>query len=393
MKPTHNPLAVYVHIPFCHVKCTYCAFNTYIGLDALVDSFVEALIEEIKYIGRVRPSQRVGTIFFGGGTPSVLTPAHYTRIFAALHDSFAFDGDAEISLEVNPADVSYGYLRALREIGFNRISIGMQSANAHELRLFNRRHDNDAVARAVSAARGAGFGNLNLDLMYGNPHQTMGDWENSLQAMLTLKPDHVSLYALTLEEGTPMQDWVEKGRVPEPDDDLAADMYDFATAQLGAAGYVQYEISNWAKAGHECAHNLQYWRNMPYLGLGPGAHGFANGVRYSVLLSPQRYIKTMMALDGNAALLDYPLTPVVDQVNVLTQKDEITDTLLMGLRLIGEGVPRQAFRERFGIDLLDLHGDLLRGFAARGLIAFDDERVKLTDQGRLLSNLVFRALV
>ena len=385
-----NSLSVYLHIPFCATKCTYCAFNTYTHLDALIEPFVGALIREIEIVGAIAPDQVVGTIFFGGGTPSLLTPQQFGRILAALWQNFDVSADAEITLEANPNDLDLDYLTALRRVGLNRISIGMQTANANELQLFRRRHDNDAVARAVSAARASGFDNLNLDLIYGFPHQTLQTWETSLRQMLALKPEHVSLYALGLEEGTAMKSWVERGRLPAPDDDLAADMYELASDLLAAAGYAQYEISNWARPGFECRHNLQYWHNDDYIGVGPGAHGFAGGVRYSTILSPQRYIK---ALSRSSGTYSYPLTPATDQSVVMDRAGQITDTLIMGLRLTQEGIPRGLFNQRFGIDLVDLHRPIIEKFVNYGLLAVDDERVKLTDKGRLLSNVVFREFV
>ncbi len=387
-----TPFAVYLHVPFCSTKCTYCAFNTYIQLEHLIEPFVDALIAEIRLVGRSRPGLDVHTIFFGGGTPSLLTPDHFARILAALRDSYTVLPDAEITLEANPNDLHRDYTAALRRVGFNRISIGMQSANENELQLFRRRHDNDAVARAVTAARAGGFANLNLDLIYGIPHQTLDGWQNTLTQTVALKPEHISLYALGLEEGTAMDHWVKTGRLPEPDDDLAADMYDLATTVLGAAGYDQYEISNWSRPGYPCQHNLQYWRNLPYLGFGPGAHGSAGGVRYSVLLSPQRYIKLMNAAEA-ADAYDFPRAPVTDMFDPVSREGEIADTLIMGLRLVREGIHRDTFRQRFGVDLLDVHRAVIDRFVASGLLSVTDERVTLTDQGRLLSNIVFRELV
>jgi oxygen-independent coproporphyrinogen-3 oxidase len=266
----------------------------------------------------------------------------------------------------------------------------MQSANDNELTLFGRRHDNDAVVKAVSAARQGGFDNLNLDLIYGFPHQTLETWKVSLQQMLTLQPEHISLYALGLEEGTAMSAWVTRGRLPLPDDDLAADMYDLATDVLANAGYDQYEISNWSKPGYECRHNLQYWRNLPYPGFGPGAHGYADGVRYSIILSPHRYIQ---ALKHDTNEYTFPRTPAIDQWTVVDRDAEIADTLLMGLRLTQEGIQRATFKERFGEDLLHIHRTLVERFVNNGLLYADDQVVRLTQKGRLLSNMIFRELV
>ncbi|NDJ60168.1 MAG: radical SAM family heme chaperone HemW [Chloroflexi bacterium] len=379
-----------MHIPFCTTKCTYCAFNTYANLEALIGPFVDALITELGVVGRSQPGTEVGTVFFGGGTPSLLTPGQFARILDGVHRHFAVRADAEITLEANPNDLNRAYLAQLRAVGLHRISIGMQSANSNELALFRRRHDNDATAHAVSAARAAGFDNLNLDLIYGVPHQTLFSWETSLQQMLALQPEHISLYALSVEDDTPMQSWVARGRLPEPDDDLAADMYDLATEMLAQAGHDQYEISNWARPGRQCQHNLQYWRNWPYVGVGPGAHGFAGGVRYATILSPHRYIK---ALETVTADYTFPLTPATDQHTRLTQEDEIAETLIMSLRLTQEGIDRAAFVARFGVDILDAHGPTLEKYAAQGLLTIDDQRVCITAQGRLLSNMIFRELV
>jgi oxygen-independent coproporphyrinogen III oxidase len=227
-------------------------------------------------------------------------------------------------------------------------------------------------------------------LIYGFPHQTLESWEASLQQMLILQPEHISLYALGIEEGTAMSAWVANGRLPLPDDDLAADMYDLATDILAHEGYEQYEISNWSKPGYECRHNLQYWRNLPYPGLGPGAHGYAAGVRYSIILSPHRYIQ---ALKSNSSEYEFPRTPTIDQWAVVDRDTEITDTLLMGLRLTKEGIHRSTFKKRFGADVLETHGTLIERFVNSGLLHLDDQVVRLTQQGRLLSNMIFRELV
>ena len=386
------PLSVYLHIPFCKTKCTYCAFNTYTRLESLVPAFVEALIKEIRVAGHSQPTQQPAhSIFFGGGTPSLLTPQQVQQIISALRQHFPFTPDVEITMEANPNDLNRPYLSQLREAGVNRLSLGVQSAVDQELKLFARRHDTDQIMGAVSAARMAGFDNLNIDLIYGVPHQTLESWAWSLRQTLALRPDHLSLYALGLEEGTPMRDWVMQGRLPAPDEDLAADMYDLATDVLADEGFEQYEISNWAKPGHACRHNLQYWRNLPYLGLGPGAHGYAGGVRYWTILSPQRYIRVLQDADEQG--YDYPRTPATDEAVVVDQANEISETLIMGLRLTDEGIRWQQFQERFGTDLRALHGPTIDRFVTHHLLETDAEHVRLTRQGRLLSNLVFRELV
>lgn len=390
MQTVFTPLSLYVHIPFCSTKCTYCAFNTYIQMEDLVPAFLGALAREVAGVGAAAGRPRVHTLFFGGGTPSLLLPDQIAGIMEAVDAAFVMDADAEFTAEANPNDLTLPYLKMLRAAGINRLSIGMQSAIESELRLFDRRHDVASVADSVEAARRAGFDNLSLDLIYGVPGQTLESWRDSLDFALRLQPEHLSLYALSLEAGTPLRASVETGHVPAPDDDLAADMYELASEKLGAAGFGQYEISNWAKPGLQSRHNLQYWLNEPYLGFGPGAHGFAGGVRYSNVLSPQRYVQLLSA---EGAGYDYPASPAVAEAVRVDQAQEIAETLIMGMRLIGRGIDRQAFRDRFGLDLLDLHGESLARFEQLGLVTLSDERVMLTERGRLLSNTVLREFV
>jgi oxygen-independent coproporphyrinogen-3 oxidase len=390
MNLNSKTLAIYLHIPFCSTKCTYCAFNTYTNLETLIPAFVSALTTEINIVSQNNPYAKVSSIYFGGGTPTLLTIGQFEQLLSALRQNFTWTENIEISTEANPNDLSLPYLRDLHQLGIHRLSIGMQSANANELILFDRRHDNQTVISAMKLACEAGFENINLDLIYGFPHQTLQTWEASLKQALSLNPAHISLYALTLEEGTPLKSRVDYGSLPMPDDDLTADMYDLATTYLGDAGYVQYEISNWAKKGFECRHNLQYWYNAPYIGLGPGAHGFAGGVRYATILAPQRYIKMMAEAQGS---FPFPYTPAVTDARALSQDEEIADTLMMCLRLLQEGVSLDEFKKRFAIDLLDRHGKTFKRFVDYGLLEIMPDRVRITQKGRLLSNMIFREII
>ena len=385
-----DSLSLYLHVPFCRSKCTYCAFNTYVRLEHLIEPFVAALQAELRCCAVGAAGSVVHSLFFGGGTPSLLRPRQVAEILRTIRAGYCVAGDAEISLEANPNDLDEAWLGEVRAAGVNRLSVGVQSTHARELRLFARRHDSDQVAGAVAAARRAGFDNISLDLIYGIPEQGLSDWEHTLQQVLLLRPAHLSLYALSLEAGTPLREWVERGQVAAPDDDLAAAQYELAGELLAERGYRQYEISNWSLPGHECRHNLQYWRNLAWLGLGPGAHGHAAGLRTRTLLSPQRYIEVCQS-DGGAYC--FPLTPATDIATRLTRRDEIGDTLIMGLRLTREGIERAAFRERFGVDLQELHGDALRRHVGNGLLEIDGDRVRLSPSGRLLANLVLRDLV
>ncbi len=385
-----QPLSLYLHIPFCHSKCTYCAFNTYIRLEHLISPFVEALQAELRCCAPGVAGRSVHTVFFGGGTPSLLQPQQLADILRTIQLCYDVDSSVEVSLEANPNDLNEQWLAAVADAGINRLSIGVQSTHARDLRLFARRHDNDQVARAVSDAARAGFGLVNLDLIYGIPEQSLKDWQQSLNETLMLEPGHLSLYALSLEAGTPLREWVARGEVSAPDDDLAAEQYELASDVLAAAGYRQYEISNWALPGQECRHNLQYWRNQDWLGLGPGAHGHVAGMRTRTCLSPQRYIE---AFSEEREARRFPLTPATDEFLHLGRRDEIIETLIMGLRLTEEGVGRAEFSRRFGEDVMDIFGEEFQAHESRGLLEINANRVRLRPAGRLLSNQVFRDLV
>jgi oxygen-independent coproporphyrinogen-3 oxidase len=388
---TQNNVSLYLHIPFCRTICTYCAFNTYVGLDDQIAPFVAALAQEIRWLADHGPDMHVGTIYFGGGTPSLLLPEHYELLFQTLYEKFMIEPDAEISLEANPNDLNRDYLTALRGIGFNRISIGMQSAQPTELELFHRRHDVPMVASAVEAARGAGFDNLNLDLIFGIPNQTMAGWQETLDHALALKPQHFSLYGLELKGGTALTKDVKAGLLPTPDDDLAADMYEWATSRLPEMGFQQYEISNWCLPGYEARHNLQYWRNLPYAGLGPGAHGYLGGARTIVMRSPERYIQAMQTSPAKAEV--FPRTPAISKLIAVNAQEEMSETIMMGLRLTREGIERDVFQSRFGIDFVEKNQAAVDRFVRRGLLHVDDTRVRLTEQGRFVSNAIIRDLM
>jgi oxygen-independent coproporphyrinogen-3 oxidase len=299
-----------------------------------------------------------------------------------------------------------------RQLGINRLSLGVQSLDAADLKMLGRIHTVAQAVEAVVLARGAGFQNLNLDLMMGLPGQTLKSWQTTLTQALALKPDHLSAYMLSLEEGTRLYEAVTSGRLPNPDADLTADMYEWTTDALEAEGFRQYEISNWARdkggrkaediSGDEadgnrkarlpvfaCRHNLTYWRNTPYLGFGAGAHGCAVGWRYSNVLTPQAYIAQLEA--GGAGV--FPFSAALDEKIEVTAEDAMNETMMLGLRLVSEGVASEAFEHRFGVSLEQRYGLALRRLAEQGLVEWPGERARLTRAGRLLGNVVFREFV
>jgi oxygen-independent coproporphyrinogen-3 oxidase len=436
--------SLYIHVPFCAHRCAYCDFNTYDGQQDSLPAYVNALCREIEFVGQRLPSpheeRRLGatglgargqgdnvhTIFFGGGTPSLLSPDQFDLIFHSIRNHFSVSENAEITIEANPGTVSFDQLQRLRSIGVNRISLGVQSANVEELRMLERLHDFLDVINSVGWARAAGFNNLNLDLIYGLPEQTLQTWQTTVNRILDLRPDHISAYALTLEHGTPFGRWVSHGLMPVPDPDLAAEMYEWAGEAFASAGYLQYEISNWA-LDHEpltihgesrsavlrppslaCRHNLQYWYGLPYLGCGAGAHGYANGYRYSNVLRIKTYIERMndfrsskfnqrnSNIEYRTSMIGFPLSPAAVNHHRQTSREDMSEYMMMGLRLTQEGVSVSNFQRRFERDLLDVYQKEIDELIHLGLLEWHKETsevLRLTSRGRLLGNQVFMRFV
>jgi oxygen-independent coproporphyrinogen-3 oxidase len=392
-------VSLYLHIPFCHVKCHYCDFTSYAGVLRLREPFVAALRDEIAWAGKQArrvdgEKRRCRTIFFGGGTPSLLTAEQVESLLAATREAFAVDADAEVSLEANPGTLEYGHLDELRAVGVNRLSMGAQSFDAGLLRWMGRIHSPEDVERAFGAARAAGFENINLDFMYALPGQSLETWVTTLERALALEPDHLSLYSLIVEEHTPLHRWVGEGKVALPDEDLAADMYEHARSRLHEAGYVHYEISNWARAGRECAHNLTYWRNLPYIGLGAGAHSWYGGRRFMEAKSLREYsarVKATGASPGGGAGDALPAAAIVEE-EAISRDLEMAETVMLGLRLMS-GVDLLDFERRYSQSLESVFGERLRTARAAGLVETTAGRLRLTEQGTLLGNEVFAALL
>ena len=404
MTTTARPLALYVHIPFCETKCPYCDFNTYAGIENMMPAYVDALVNETTQWGVMLERPHVPTVFFGGGTPSYLPTADLVRLMVAINTAFSVSTDAEITLEANPGDLTPEHLTGMREAGFNRISIGVQSLDDGMLQVLGRRHDAAQAKAAALAARQAGFSNLSLDLMFGLPNQPVDVWRRTLEETLELAPDHLSVYGLTLEQGTPLEADVRLGRTPEPDIDVAADMYEMAIDMLPKAGYVQYEVSNWAKEGRRSRHNLTYWLNQPYLGVGPGAHSYlwgqtvlgtdGHGMRLANLASPRAYMQRVRGwqVDGGDDAGDIAFAGAVDTADEIEAATAMRETMMMGLRL-NDGVPDAEFSARFGRSIADVFPEALAECLEWGLVTWDGGSLQLTDSGRPLGNEVFQRFV
>ena len=450
-------VALFVFIPFCKIKCTYCDFNAYANLARVMEPYADAVAREIGlWRGDVQDNVtlseakglthsneilrfaqndkrfRAKTIYFGGGTPSLVPVAHIEKILRACELAFALVPHPEITLEANPGTVDADKLCALHALGVSRLSIGVQSFDDAALRRLNRGHTVADALETYDLARRAGFDNINLDFIYGLPLQTLGHWRATLERALALAPEHLSLYALKVEADTGLEFQIKRGKYPMPDDDLAADMYELAEEMLDAAGYEQYEISNWARrvgarhspshtvgqigwsnsinvAGkHDLAnasplrsrHNLTYWHNEPYFGFGACAHSCFGGERYWNVLSPVEYIQRVAR--GESAVAGR---------ESISRELEMAETMILGLRL-NEGIVFDAFAARYGVDAREKYAAQLRELGDLGLVEFErpegslpstPERsggarpfgsgVRLTPRGRLLSNEVFWRLL
>lgn len=362
-------VSLYVHIPFCHRKCGYCDFNSYAMGGAIVEAFVSALHTEIAqtpYAGLC-----AHTVFFGGGTPTFLDEKSLADILEHLARRFRITQDAEITLEANPGSVRPDQLIALRKAGFNRISFGVQSFHADELQRMDRIHSPEDVLRSVEWARTAGFQNLNLDLIFALPEQTLERWAQNLECAIALEPEHLSLYALMLEPNTRFYHLYQKGQLRLPEEDLQVAMYRMAQQQTARAGYLQYEISNYAKPGYECQHNLTYWRNEPYLGFGPGAVSYMEGVRWTNIKHPREYVRRLQRGE-----------PLVLESESLTGWEQVGETLMLGLRTLA-GVDFAEMEGRFGLPVSAHYAQTIATLCERGWLAQNGTRIQLTQEGLL----------
>ena len=368
-------IALYIHFPFCRRRCSYCSFVSYQGRESDIPDYVKALKKELVLRAA---GQRVSSIYFGGGTPSLLSPEQIHDILSVVHSHFTVDEASEVTLEANPGTVDERYLAAVRKAGINRLSLGLQSLDDGELALLGRIHTAAEAGDAVQFARNAEFTNLSLDLIYGLPNQTLASWFKTLDEAIGLNPEHISLYPLTLEDDAPMRLAIQRAEVPPIDPDLTADQYELAQDTLAAHGYHHYEISNWAKGGYECRHNLVYWHNLPYLGIGVAAHSYIHGHRLANTTDLDSYLNAFSSNLPPAWELDEEIGPEL----------QLSETVILGLRL-SEGVCLEGIRSRFGIDLLKHYSQQVDETAALGLLEYSGQRIRLTRRGRLLGNEVF----
>jgi oxygen-independent coproporphyrinogen-3 oxidase len=389
--------SLYIHIPFCHHRCGYCDFNTYAGIENLIPDYITAINREMQLISSssdvILP---IETIYFGGGTPSLLNALQVETILTSITQYFSVKSNLEITMEANPGTLTYLFLKDINSLGVNRLSLGMQSADPLLLRLLDRQHTTLDTIESFGWARKGGIENINLDLIFGISGQTLRSWDKTLAIACDLGPEHLSLYSLTVERGTPFNSWVMRGLVDEPDPDMAADMYEYAQDMLEKLGFDHYEISNWSKNESSmvlnCRHNLQYWRNLPYLGIGAGAHGYINNYRTINVSHPSSYIERVM----QGKILEFPRSPANIRIEAIEKKVEIGETLMMGLRLLDEGISAHVFKQRFEEDLRIYFKTEIDRLINLGLLEWDGldgDILRLTNKGYLLGNMVFREFI
>jgi len=394
-------VGLYVHVPFCALKCAYCDFNSYAGKDELIEPYLRALKWEMRQraqescraemvLADCRAASagsssaaplRAGTLYIGGGTPSHLPAGCIEDLLTEIWRRFEVVEDAEVTVEANPADLDIGRLRSMRAAGVNRVSIGVQSFDDDVLRFLARRHDAGQARRAVEIARSAGFENVSIDLIYAVPGQAIDGWTETLEEALAISPNHISAYSLTIEQGTCLGALVAQGVVAPVGNDTQAKMYEIACSMLESAGYEHYEISNFARPGFRCRHNETYWRNEDYLGLGAGAHSYLDGVRWWNVRDPELYTQCISA----------GFIPVAGAER-LCRQEQMSETLMLALRT-SDGAAEEVLERRFGKDLWRAHRNKILAEVGKGSARFEGGRLVLAREAFVIADRVCETLV
>ena len=371
--------SVYIHIPFCATKCYYCAFNTYTFHKEQAKTYLQALRTEMElYAPDTEPLQ---TIFIGGGTPSILSANTLAQLFADIHQNFSITPNAEITVECNPGTVDAEKLSVMRDNGVNRLSFGLQAMQDETLKQLGRIHTVSEFMESYHLAREHGFENINIDLIFALPDQEIEAWHHTLNEVIALEPEHISAYNLVMEEETPFYEQWQSGKLHLPSEDTEADMFQYTIDTLTSHGYTHYEICNFARPNHFAKHNLVYWNNQPCIGLGAGACGYVNGVRYTNIRGIAPYIKTLSKHNR----------PIADTEH-LTGNAEKAETLMLALRK-REGISLETYQNRFGEEIDDAFGKTLSKWVDLHLLEQTDTHLRLTDRGLLLANEVFMELM
>ena len=372
--------SLYIHIPFCTQICHYCDFNKFFIQNQPVDGYIQSLLKEMD-LYHLSQSEPLSTVFIGGGTPSALEPIQLEQLLFTMKEKIKLEPHYEFTVEANPGDLTNEKLRIMKEAGVNRLSLGVQSFNEELLKKIGRAHNVRDVYETIDMARAAGFENISIDLIYSLPGQTLTDLEDTIDRALQLNLPHFSAYSLIIEPKTVFYIMLNKGKLSLPGEDAEATMYEYVMQRLVEAGYHQYEISNFSKEGYESKHNLVYWNNEEYYGLGAGAHGYLGDVRYHNHGPLKKY---MNAIEENRK-------PIIEQITV-SRKEKMEEEMFLGLRKM-EGVSPKLFKQRFSADIEDVFGDTIKRMVSEGLLEISEGRIKLTQSGKLMGNEVFQAFL
>lgn len=374
-----DKIELYIHIPFCVSKCRYCDFLSFSSDDDTVRKYTDALIREIS--SKKNKENITDTIFIGGGTPSLLDVKYIKEIFDSLYDDFNISDDAEITIEANPGTITKEKAKAYAELGINRVSMGLQSADNEALKKLGRIHDFNQFLESYDILRNEGMSNINVDIMSGLPGHSVAKYEETLYKVCDVNPEHISAYSLIVEEGTPfyqMYNPVDGLRRDElPDEDSEREQYYITRDILKDAGYFRYEISNYSKPGYECRHNTGYWRGVPYIGMGLGASSLWNGTRYNNTGDMSEYIRCSMKPDS-----------IAENVQKLTDTDKMEEFMFLGLRMT-EGIQISEFYEKFGVTVNEVYGEVIKKYSDMKMLEINGENMKLTDKGVDVSNIIF----
>ena len=372
-----QPLGLYIHIPYCIHKCGYCDFNSHPIKHDEMDHYIDALVAEMKHYAKIYSNTNIiKTIFLGGGTPTTLTVYQLERILKECVKEFKVAPDAEITIEANPATIDIEQMKSIRQTGYNRISIGVQSFDKTELKLLDRAHGPEEVHSTVDCARKAGFDNLSLDLMFAIPNQSLSSWESNLDKALEKNPEHLSTYNLTIEQGTAFSKLQSNGKLIMPEDGHQLELYKKTIERLTKKGFHHYEISNFARQGKECKHNITYWENTNTLGLGAGASSYINGTRFKNINLPAHYIRQVK--EGKTA---------VEHSETLEPRQAMGETIMLGLRLL-QGISIHQFERRFQVSFINLFKNIIHSLKEKELILIEDDRLRLSPKGLFLADSV-----
>ena len=365
-----QPLGLYIHIPYCIHKCGYCDFNSHPIKQDEMDHYIDALVVEMRHYAKIYTNTNIiKTIFLGGGTPTTLNPFQLERILKECVNEFTIASNAEITIEANPATVGIELMKSIRTMGYNRISIGVQSFDKAELKLLDRAHGPKEIHSTVDCARKAGFDNLSLDLMFAVPNQSLSSWENNLNKALEKNPEHLSTYNLTIEQGTAFSKLQSNGKLIMPDDDHQLELYKKTIERLTKKGFHHYEISNFAHRGKECKHNITYWENKNTLGLGAGASSYMNGTRFKNINLPAHYIRQVK--EKKIA---------VEHSETLELRQAMGETIMLGLRLL-QGISIPQFEKRFQISFINLFRNIISALKEKELVIIEKDYLRLSQKG------------